>query len=330
MKDRLIKDIEIALSYKGFGKDDIEKALQCVIGCLDEYDVSERVTDLVVRHDDINEKILKRYVACMRLDGKSEGTIRMYTYTLKRLSESSQRAFNEMSANDIRFFLSSLKEGRKNSYIKSQRANIASFFRWMQAEDITQKNVCEKVNDIKCEEEVRLPFTPVEIDKLRRVCRGCNQTRNRAIIEVLLSSGVRCAELCSIETKDLSLTERKINIRNGKGGKGRIVFVSDLAVEYIRKYLGERKTSYLFESTHKGKLTTDGVRRMLVKHAEVCGVTNVHPHRFRRTFATTMYKRGMQLEEIRRLMGHSEVQTTLRYIYTDDTQLLAAYNKYVA
>lgn len=69
---------------------------------------------------------------------------------------------------------------------------------------------------------------------------------------------------------------------------------------------------------------------MLKKYGKIAQVDNVHPHRFRRTFATTMYRRGMDLEEIRRPMGHTVVQTTLRYIYADETQLRAAYNKYVA
>lgn len=331
MKDKLVKDIELSLYMKGFEKDDVEKAVQCVISCLDQYDVTERTTELTVRYDDINERILKRYVACLRLDGKSDGTIKIYLWTLNKLSERTCRAYTEMTANDIRFFLSELKEGHKNSYVKSTKAHISAFFKWMKSEDITEKNTCEKVNDIKVEEEVRLPFSSVDIDKLRTSITGRHAIRDRAIIEVLLSSGVRCAELCDINISDVDIANQSIHIIKGKGGKGRVVFISDIATEYLRKYLSKRNAGDALFISQKGeRICTDSIRRILKKYAKITGVQNVHPHRFRRTFATEMHRRGMDIDEIRKLMGHTEVQTTLRYIYTDMTQLNAVYKKYVA
>lgn len=331
MKDNFIRDVEIAMSLKGFPRQEIDKAVQCIIGCLDNYEVTEKTTEITVRYDDINERMLKQYVACMKLDGKSDGTIKGYMYTLKRLSDCVNKPYNEMSANDIRYFLLSISEGRKNSYIKSQKSNITTFFKWMKVEDITEKNVCEKLADIKCEKEVRLPFSAVDIDRLRSSINGRHALRDRAIIEVLLSSGVRCAELCALNIDDVNLIEKTMYVRKGKGGKGRIVYISDVAAEYLNKYLKHRKdTDTCLWRGQRGPLMVYGVQYMLKEYGKTAGVDNVHPHRFRRTFATTMNRRGMPLDEIRRLMGHSEVQTTLAYIYTDESQLKAAYEKYVA
>lgn len=331
MKDNFIKDLELKLSLKGLGKDEIETVIQCAIGALENYEMTEKTTDLTVRYADTNERILKRYIACLRLDGKSERTINIYAYSLKRFSEHIKKPFNEVNTNDIRMFLSLLMENRKKSYVNTWKCYLSGFFRWMMQEEIIAKNPCEKIRDIKCVQEIRLPFSPVEIDKLRCSITGRNVLRDRAILETLLSSGVRCAELCSLTLDDIDEKERTLYVRCGKGGKGRTVFVSDVAMEYIKKYTNKRRDSdkHLFVG-QRGGLGVSGIESMLKKLSKIAQVENVHPHRFRRTFATTMYRRGMDLEELRRLMGHTEVQTTIRYIYTDESRLKASYEKYVA
>lgn len=332
MKDKLIKDIELRLAMNGYSRDETEKIMCCVISCLSSYEVTEAVTDLVVRYEDQNEQILKNYVACLSIDGKSKGTIKMYLWTLRKLSDLIRKPFTELTANDIRLYLGSLKsKGNKGSYVKTQRSYISGFCQWMLAEELISKDPCTKVGDVKVEQEVRLPYSAVELDRLRSSITGRNVVRDRAIFETLLSSGVRCAELCDLNIDDVDLRERTAHVRCGKGGKGRIVYISEVAAEYIGKYLRKRKndSKKLFIG-QRGALNVTGVESMLRKLGKIAGVSNVHPHRFRRTFATTMYRRGMALEEIRKLMGHSEVQTTLRYIYTDDVQLKAAYSKYAA
>lgn len=83
MKDKLLREIEIKLSLQ-FPEEQREKIMQTVISSLNDYDVTQRVTDLTVRHEDINERILKRYVACIRIDGMKDSTIRQYARTLKK------------------------------------------------------------------------------------------------------------------------------------------------------------------------------------------------------------------------------------------------------
>lgn len=333
MKDKLIKDIEVKLAMCGYSAEETERIVHCVIGCLDSYDVTEAVTDLTVRYEDINERILKRYVVCMQIEGKPESTIRQYLWSLRKLSDTIHKSFTDMGANDIKLFLGSLKaSGCKNSYIKGQRARISALCKWMLAEDLIEKDPCAKVGDIKVEQEVRLPFSSVEIDRMRSAITGRNAIRDRAIIETLLSSGIRCQELCDLQISDIDIRTRTLHVRKGKGGKGRMGFISEVAADYIGKYIESRcdGAGALFVTKRGSAFGVSGIENLLRKYGRVSGVQNVHPHRFRRTFATTMHKRGMDLEEIRRLMGHSNVQTTIRYIYADDSQLQASYNKYAA
>ena len=330
MKDKLLRDIEIKLSLQ-FDTDQREKIMRTVISCLNDYDVTKRTTDLTVRSEDINERLLKRYAACLAIDGLAKGTIMQYVRTLRKLGGLIEKPYTEMSAYDIRFFLADIKaRGSKNSHVENQRAYVSAFYQWMFSEEIIEKNPCLKIKPIKVEKEIRFPFSPVEIDKMRT---SCKRELDRAIIETLLSSGVRCEELCNLDRADVDLEKNVLHVRLGKGSKDRVVYINDVAAEHIKIYLSKRKddSPALFVSqTRKERFTEGGIKALVNRIGIKSEVENVHPHRFRRTFATEMYRRGMDINTIRKLMGHSSVATTQRYIYTADEQLQSEYRKYSA
>ena len=328
MKDLLLRDIELRLATKLSDKDR-EAAMQCIMASLNDYDVEKRKTDVVVRDVDINERLLKRYVACMRIDNKSEGTIKQYIRTLIGLADVIQKPYTEITAYDIRYFLGAIKEkGSKSQYVENQRSNISAFYSWMYAEEIIEKNPCIRIKPFKVEKVVRYPYSAVEIDKLRT---ACTKPIDRAVIEVLLSSGIRREELCNLDRSDVDFANKKITVRCGKGGKDRTTYMSDLAADHLKKYLDTRKDDkeILFMSAASGnRYTTGGILLMCNRIGKNAGVKNCHPHRFRRTFATELYRRGMDINSISILMGHSNIATTQRYIYTYDAQLSSDYQKY--
>ena len=329
MKDKLIRDIEVRLAT--FCPDiDRDAVIRQVMESLKDYDVTEITTDLTVRHEDINTNILKKYVACIRIDGKSEKTIEQYVRTIRKLGELICKPYTEMSAYEIRYYLATLKEkGNSNRSIENQRAYLSAFFQWMFVEEMIQRNPCGKIKPIKVEDKVRLPFSSVQLDAMRV---NCKDARQRAMLELLVSSGVRCEEFCHLMISDVDLQAKTVLVRNGKGSKDRKTFMSDLAAAHLQKYLDSRKDDRpeLFVSNYKMPYSNNGIDRQLKRIAERAGVENVHAHRFRRTFATNLYKRGMDVHEIQRLMGHTNVQTTLYYIYADDNHLATAYQKYAA
>lgn len=330
MKDKLLSDIETRLSLQ-FDAETREKVMHSIISALGDYEVTEKITDMVVRHEDINAKIMKRYVACMRINGMAEGTVQQYVRTLNALADTIGKRYTEMSAYDVRFFLGEAKErGNKNSSVENQRAYISSFFKWMHSEEMIERNPCEKIKPIKVEKEIRLPFTAVEIDRLRTACKG---PAERAIIETLLSSGIRREELCNLKVTDVDLERLTLRVRRGKGGKDRQTYISDVAAEHIKRYLSRRKveSEFLFVSRKtRENYTPNGILVMVRRIGARTGVEKVHPHRFRRTFATEARRRGMDIHTISKLMGHSNIDTTERYIYTADDQLQAEYRKYSA
>lgn len=298
---------------------------------LASYDVKEQSTAVSI-HDDKNDRFLKRYAACLSVDGKSKKTTKMYVQRLKAFSDFIGIPFDKVGTYDIRFYLASMKEkGVSGRTLENYRSYISAFYQWMSKEDIIVKNPCDKIPPIKYKEEVRSAFSDIEIDSLRSACKT---ERQRAMVEILLSSGVRVEELCNINLDDIDMANLSIRIREGKGSKERTVYITDVCAIHIRRYLlsrgGNASPCLFISEKKKERLTPGGARHILKRISKSAGVDNVHPHRFRRTFATNLSKRGMDIQTIARLMGHSNIQTTMVYVAMDESRVNNEYRKYTA
>lgn len=312
-----------------YPSEEVEVISGIIIKALSSYELTERSTDLIV-YDDENARLLKRYCACLLIDGKSKKTVEAYRLTIVKLAECIQKNYTEMDAYDIRYFLACEKDrGNSDRTLENKRANLSAFFQWMTLEELINKNPCFKIKPIKCAEKVRTAFSQVEIDQLRSACKNLKE---RAIIEFLLASGVRVSELCQMTLADISFDNLSVHVVHGKGAKERVTFIDDLAKTHLQKYLLARSEDgvCLFYNRRHQQINPGGIRSILKTIEKRSGVSNVHPHRFRRTFATNLSKRGMDIQEIRKLMGHSNINTTLAYIHTDDTKIHALYRQYTA
>ena len=325
---QFIRSVEADLSSM-LDVNQVHQVVDAVTKILADYEIMERCTELAPL-DDRNTKIIKRYCACLLVDGKSEKTIYQYRRAITRLSDFLHKPFTEMGAYDVRYFLACEKErGIGNTTLENTRANLSAFFQWMTAEEVIPKNPMAVIKPIKCTDEVRKPFSDTEIDSLRSACKNLKE---RAIIEVLLSSGVRVSELSLMDVDDIDMTTLTVHVKHGKGSKERITYINSVAAMHLEKYLKNRKEpdgSLLYNGKH-GRLEPGGIRYILNQLAERAGVENVHPHRFRRTFATGLAKRGMNIQEIQKLLGHSDISTTMEYVSVSNENVKASYNKYIA
>lgn len=302
-------------------------AVEAVIQELANYEITERETALV-QYDDTNARILKRYCACLRIDGKSEGTIYQYRRTCIKLAEEIPKTYTEMGVYDVRYFLARMKEtGIKNSTLETARANLSAFFQWLTLEDLIPKNPCMNIKPIKCTDEIRKPFTDTEIDAIRSACRT---KKERAIVETLLASGIRVAELRDLNLRDVEFDRKIVHVLHGKGDKERTTYLTGIAVKHLQEYLRDRKTlaEPVFINRNGERITVGGIRFILKKIAKRAGVDDVHPHRFRRTFASGLASRGMDVQDIQKLLGHSNINTTMVYVHTDQTAVAMSYQKY--
>ena len=330
MKDyrmNFIRDLETELSSV-YNATQVAMISNITTKLLSGYEITERCTDLVPL-DDINDKLIKRYKACLLVDGKSPKTAYAYERTCIRLSEKLQKPFPEMNTYDIRFFLALEKErGISNVSLENLRANISAFFQWLTLEEIIEKNPVMRITPIKCTKEIKKAFSEVEIDALRSACRS---KKERALIEFLLSSGVHVSELTNMEVQDINLNDLSVHVKHGKGNKERITYITSVSAKHLIEYYKDRSeegTAVFYNNQHI-PIEAGGIRYILNSLARRANINNVHPHRFRRTFATGLAKRGMDVQNIQKLMGHSDINTTMRYISIDDTNIKSSYKKYI-
>lgn len=322
-----ITDAIVMEAFDFMPSEQVEAFKNRVVMILGKYEITEQCTDLII-YDDANERLLKRYVGCLRIDGKSEKTIYQYIRSCRALAKTIGKKFTEMGVYDIRMFLAMEKErGIKNTTLENTRANLSAFFQWLTLEEEIMKNPCMKIKPIKCVKEVKLPFSDVEIDDMRTACKNLKE---RALIEFLLASGVRVSELSQMDITDVNFNDLNVHVRFGKGAKERITYLTPVARQHLKKYLASRSDVVLalFINAKGDRLQSSGIQFILKQIEKRSGVTNVHPHRFRRTFATKLAARGMDVQEIRALLGHSDINTTMRYVYTNDDQIKSSYEKY--
>ncbi len=176
---------------------------------------------------------------------------------------------------------------------------------------------------------VRETYADEELEKLRDIC---GEIRNLAIIDMLNSTGMRVGELVKLNRKDVDFEERECVVL-GKGDKERIVYFDAMTKLHLKKYLNTRTDDNpaLFVSIrypHK-RLLSGGIEIMLRKMGEQSNIHHVHPHKFRRTMATAAIDKGMPIEQIQRLLGHEQIDTTLHYAMVKQSNVKSAHRKYI-
>ena len=323
-----IREVETQLACR-YDPDEIAQISNMVVKALEGYELTERCTEVALR-DDVNDRLIRRYRACLMVDGKSDKTAYQYVRTLRILSDKLGRPFTEMGAYDIRYFLALEQDrGVSNSTLENIRSQISAFFQWLADDEVIPRNPVAKIKPIKHPAEIRKAFNDVELDALRGACKT---KKERALIEFLVSTGVRVSELTSMETQDINMDTLAVHVIHGKGSKERITYTTPLAAKHLLTYLHSRKEDgpALFYNKNGCPIENGGVRFILNTIAKRAGVDNVHPHRFRRTFATNLARRGMEIQEIQKLLGHCDINTTLVYVSTDDTKVQASYRRYTA
>lgn len=277
--------------------------------CLEKCEVD------VLGTEDPGFDLLKAFLEAKRVEGCSEQTLKHYEFVigsfLKKLSVSASK----VSVYHLRsYFADESQRGVSNRTLHNNRNVFSSFFGWLHTEELIKKNPCANLNRIKYTKVVRKPFSPAEIEKLKEN----SNTRDKAIICLLLSTGCRVSELCRMNRKDVNFEKREIVVF-GKGAKQRTVYFDDVTAMLLTRYLDSRNDDHeaLFIGKGTPRLQKEGIEKMLREKGEKCNIPNVHPHRFRRTMATGMISKGMPIQEVAVLLGHEKIETTMNYIYIE-------------
>ena len=291
-----------------------------------KYDVSEACTDLAVC-DDSNEKIINTYIASMRLEGRSEKTLKQYYDALTKLLDEIPKSIKDIRTNDIRYHLAHYQATHKvsNATVNNRRKFLSAFFVWATREEIVDKNPMLKINSIKEKYVTKKPFSDIELAKIRD---ALEDNREKALVEFLLSTGCRVSEVAGLKVGNIDFQTGECVVL-GKGNKERTVYLNNKSMYYLERYLGgfvdaERP---LFMNARGRGMTKQNIEELMRIIGKRAGVSKVHPHRFRRTMATNAMKRGMPVQYIQVILGHSKLDTTMIYCIYDKEVVKAEYLK---
>jgi site-specific recombinase XerD len=288
----------------------------------------ERYTGRILTH---NKLILEQFIRVKRLQGLSEETLRGYFSTVNNLSLGVGKRYEDMNTQDIRDYLADYQviHKIKNQTLDDIRLTFSSFYNYLEEEDIIIKNPVRKIHKIKSETTIQHPFTDEEIIRIQDACCGI---REIALVDFLNSSGVRVSELCKLDRTDINLKNRE-GIVFGKGSKERIIYFDARTKIHLEKYLDRRKDDnpslFVTNIEPHNRLTKSGVEYIIARIGKRAGVNKCHPHRFRRTFATRLIDRGMPIEQVQKLLGHTKIETTLIYSQVKQENIKYSHSKFV-
>lgn len=277
-----------------------------------------------------NERLLGLFIDAKLLEGRSKKTIEYYRQMIVRLVEFLDKPILLMTTEDIRQFLLNCHNTMKPVSVNNVKRIYSSFFRWLEDEEYILKSPVRRIGNIKVEKVIKKPFSITEVEKLRV---GCDTPRLKAMLEFLLSTGVRVGELVKLNINDVDMQDRSA-IVFGKGAKQREVFFNERTMIHLKNYLDSRDDNNPalwvgYNMPHR-RLDISGVSTELRALGEKTGVTNVHPHRFRRTMASYAVGHGMKIEQVRVLLGHESIETTQLYAIANNEDIKYAHKKYLS
>ena len=279
--------------------------------------------------DDVD--LTKAFITAKRTEGCSDKTLSYYQKTIDAMLANVGKTAQQISTDEIRKYLTDyqMKRGASKVTIDNIRRILSSFFSWLEDEDFIVKSPVRRIHKVKTAKIIKDTYTDEALELMRD---NCASTRDLAMIDLLASSGMRVGEMVKLNREDINFNERECVVL-GKGNKERLIYFDARTKIHLRNYLDSRADSNpaLFvslKSPYK-RLMIGGVETRLRELGERLNLTKVHPHKFRRTLATSAIDKGMPLEQVQHLLGHQKIDTTMHYVMVKQQNVKLAHRKYI-
>lgn len=287
---------------------------------LSDYEIEERKTDVILYGSDIPQTV-EAFIVSKKIAGLSEKTLYLYLMVLTDFFRTVRKVPEKVEANDIRIYLYKYQKehGISNRTLDCRRTIICSYFNWMASEEYIIRNPSINIQPIKYERKHKRAMSQLDLEKVRL---ACETKREKAIVEILYSTGCRVTELERLNISDVNFETKEV-ILFGKGSKHRVSYLNAKAEvalkDYLRSRTDDNPAMFVYDRRPYDRLKKSGIefliRKMMKRTSGV--TTHVTPHIFRHTTATTALDRGMSIVDVSRLLGHARVETTMEYITTN-------------
>lgn len=271
------------------------------------------------------------FIAAKRIEGCSEKTLNYYRNTIEDMTSTVGKAPQRITTDDIRQYLTAYQMQRKSSKvtIDNIRRILATFYSWLEDEDYIVKSPVRRIHKVKTAKVIKDTYTDEALEQMRD---SCDSLRDLAIIDLLASSGMRVGEMVTLNREDIDFIDRECVVF-GKGNKERLVYFDARTKIHLQNYLDSRTDSNpaLFVTLRApyNRLQIGGVEMRLRQLGKKLAIPKVHPHKFRRTLATTAIDKGMPIEQVQQLLGHQKIDTTMHYAMVKQQNVKLAHRKYI-
>lgn len=302
--------------------DSMNAALRLVSDALEGFDMSEKPVI-----DEGTDDLLGTFLDALRVEGRSQKTIDRYSYIITRMMEHVKVSTRRITLYHLRGYIASEKaRGISDRTLEGYREIFSAYFNWLQRESLIEKNPTANLGAIKYAKKKKQIYSDVDLEKLRVKSQSA---RDKAIIAFLGATGCRISEAMELDRDSVDLMGLECVV-HGKGNKERVVFLDAVTGMIMREYLEERTddAKALFIGRRGERMTPGGVRAMLKRLEVMAGVDHVHPHKFRRTLATTLTRHGMPIQEVASILGHEKLDTTMEYVVEDKENTKNSYKRY--
>lgn len=326
MKDELIKDIiqEMLPFLNNAQGEKLRDVLQYTFA---KYEINGKVTE----DKEVEQNFVELFLSAKRIEGCSEKSLKYYQATIDKMLDELNKDVKRISTEDVRTYLTRYQERKRSSKvtIDNIRRILSSFFSWLEDEDYILKSPVRRIHKIKTRTNIKETYSDEALEMMRD---NCKEVRDLAIIDMLVSTGMRVGEMVLLNRNDIDFNEREC-IVFGKGSKERVVYFDARTKIHLQNYLESRKDNNpaLFvslKSPHE-RLKVGGVEVRLREFGKQLGLNKVHPHKFRRTLATMAIDKGMPIEQLQQLLGHRKIDTTLQYAMVKQSNVKIAHRKYI-
>ena len=279
-----------------------------------------------------NNDFLQMFLDAKKIEGCSERTIQYYQTTILHMFSKMNVPIRKITTEEIRAYLSEYQENSHctNVTVDNIRRNISSFFSWLEEEDYILKSPMKRIHKIKTKTVVKSVISDEGIEKLRDYC---TESRDLAIIDLLYSTGIRVGELVNLNIDDIDLEGRECVVY-GKGNKERRVSFDAKAKVHLKRYMEERQDNnealFVTLDYPYNRLKISGVEIRLRALGRKLNLERIHPHKFRRTMATRAIDKGMPIEQVQKILGHSQIDTTMQYAMVNQANVKSSHQKYMS